>query len=187
MNIFDLSKKLSLGRLNISFKLFFWITPKNRTLGIYDICKNGKHIVFLDYDKFRLEWLENEIKYLQNKYKLSDFYIFQSSPYSYHAVCFDMLSNFLHNKILMETNIDDSFLNAMRFDYGSRVLRVFPKGQTKKPKLLKIIKSINNQYQKSIDHIKAFEYNYDISIKNKKNGVNLDEIYLIDYPTEVNV
>jgi len=110
-----------------------------------------------------------------------------SSPYSYHAVCFDMINNHYHNKILMETNIDDSFLNAMRFDYGSRVLRVFPKGQTKKPKLLKTIKSKYNHYTKSLDHIKVFEYNYGIKIKNRKNGIKLDEIYLIDYPTELNV
>ena len=163
------------------------MTSKYRTIGVYDICKNGKHVLFLDYDKFRFEWLVNEIKYLQKKYKLSDFYIFKSSSYSFHAVCFDMLSNYLHTRVLMETNIDDSFLNAMRFDYGSRVLRIFPKGRTDKPQFLKIIKSRFNKHPKSLDHIKLFENNYNIKVENKRGGISLDEIYLINYPTELNV
>jgi len=187
MNIIEVSKKFKVHRINFSFKLFVWTTPKTRTTGVYDICKNGRHILLLDYDKFRLEWLENEIKYLQQKYKLSDFYIFQSSQYSYHAVCFDMLENYLHNQILRQTNIDESFMNATKFDYGSRVLRIFPKGKTPKPKFLKTIKSRFNKYPKSLDHIELFEKNYDIKITNKTKAKKLGEIYLINYPTEVNV
>ena len=60
---------------NFSLELKFSLTH-NRTamaIGTYSICNDGKHVIYLDYDKFRIEWLKDELRYLQKEYNLSSF------------------------------------------------------------------------------------------------------------------
>ena len=182
--------------LNHRFQFYFshYSISNIRTIGIYDICMDGSHILFMDYDKFRLDWLEQELKKFQNEYKLSDFIILQSSETSFHAICFDKLIPSKHNQIIQLSNCDEAFRNAIRWDIGARVLRVSPKGRTEKPKYIKTIKSKYNIHKKSKPHIKFFQFNYDIPKINHKNSdleskSTLDDgkVYIINYPTKKNV
>lgn len=183
----NLRRVIRIGRLEFFYNFALRWRRGVYTIGIYDICKDGKHILFLDYDTFRWDWLIDELKFLQNKYKLSDFYIFESSAGSYHAVCFDKLPNYELHLILRETNVDESFYNAVHFDYGSRVLRLFPKGKKAPPRFVKCLESRYNRREKSLDHIETFELNYGIRVKNRVKGVSLGQVYLIKYYTEHSV
>lgn len=180
----QLKKSFRIGRFELGYSIRCTIRKGAYTVGIYDLCKDGKHVIFLDYDTFRWEWLIDELAYLQDKYLLSDFYIFSSSLDSYHAVCFDKLVNCELQDVLRETNIDESFFNSVRFDYGARVLRLFPKGKISAPKFSNVIISKHNTRQKSLDHIKAFELHYGIKNINKRNAVELGKTYFIQYYTE---
>lgn len=155
-----------------------------RTQGLYDICEDGRHVIFLDYDKFRLDWLESEIRYLQKKFKIGDFIILESSENSFHAICFDKLHPKQHQKILDQTNCDEAFKNAPRWDFGSRVLRTFPKGNTGKPKYIKTIHSKYNNKEKSKAHAKFFALNYNIFDLRVGKHDGSTKVFLIDYPTK---
>lgn len=184
MEKMKLNYTFGIGRWRFQLFVNSYILSKVRTQGIYDICEDGRHVVFLDYDRFKLEWLENEIHYLQNKFKLGDFIILESSENSYHAVCFDKLHPREHQKVIDQSNCDEAFKNAPRWDYGSRVLRAFPKGNTQKPKYMKIIQSIyNDNREKSKAHHKFFRLNYDIGDLRHQKLDNSVKVYLIDYPT----
>ena len=176
---------IKLGRFN--FSIASWVTSKVRTTGIYDITEGGKHVLFLDYDKTRLEWLKAELKRLQEENNLSDIYVIQSSEKSYHAICCDEMHAIEAQQIILQTNCDESFKKAMYYDYCSRVLRTFPKGHTPKPKYLLTLKSKHNQRKKSLAHIKFLQLNYGIPNMNFENNNGIEKIWLIDYPTKKNV
>ena len=182
-----LNQTLRVLNYRIQFYISFYKTSNKRTIGIYDICSDSKHVLFLDYDKFRLDWLENELRWLQKTFILSDFIILESSEGSYHAVCFDKFDLYQHHKIIQTTNVDEAFRNAPRWDYGSRVLRVLPKGKTRKPKYITTIYSKHNLRLKSNAHLKFFKHHYDIPFLNNENNDGLGKVYLIDYPTKKNI
>lgn len=184
-----INQTLNIGRWRFQFFISSYKISKVRTQGIYDICSdNSRHVIFLDYDKFRLDWLEAEIRYLQNKFKLGDFVILESSEDSYHCVCFDKMCGQEHQQVIDQSNCDLAFKNAPRWDYGARVLRIWDKGNTKKPKFLKIIKSIyHDNREKSNAHLKFFCLNYDIKDFRHENLDKTTKVYLIDYPTKKGV
>ena len=174
-----------LGRANI--KIGLWLTSKHKTMGVYDWVKGGYHVLFLDYDNIHLEWLIDELKRIQEQFHLSNFYLFHSSFNSYHAVCFDVLTASDCQKIIMQTNCDETFKKAMFYDHCSRVLRVHPKGHTAKPIYKGIIPSNYRARQKSTGHMKFFAFNYNMNNIDCSNENNIYDIKLINYPTKKNV
>ena len=178
-----LQRKLNIGRFHFSFTLKAYWKRGVITIGCYDLCPDSTHVIFLDYDKFRFEWILDELRYLQRKFKLSTFYIFESSRGSFHAVCFDKLRNYELHKLLQCTNIDESFYSASFWDYGSRVLRLFPKGEKPAPSLRLALRSKYHKRLKSLDHIELFEKNYGIKI-DKRNAERLGKVWMIKYRTE---
>lgn len=178
---------LKLGRFNLSFAC--WFASKTRTQGIYDWVEGGHHVLFLDYDRMRKEWVEEELKRLQTEFKLSNIYVLQSSERCFHAICCDVLLPVAAQQIVMQSNCDESFKKAMFYDYCSRVLRTFPKGGTQKPKYLFTLKSEHNQRKKSLAHLKYLQFNYGIPEKdmNYENHNDNGIIWHIDYPTKKNI
>jgi len=174
-----------IGRLNIRFGM--WLTSKNKTIGVYDWVKGGYHVLFLDYDNIHLNWLLQELKRIQEQFKLSNLYIFHSSYNSYHVVCFDVLTAMETQQIVMTTNCDESFKKAMYYDHCSRVLRTHAKGKTDKPIFKGVIPSFYRHRKKSSGHIKFFNFNYDLRIIDCSNENNIYEVKLINYPTKKNV
>lgn len=185
---FDIN--LNFFKIDLGFTFRLEKKDFSYAIGTYSLCSDGKHCVYLDYDNFREEWLTSEIKFLIEKYKLSDFYIFISSSnldkVKFHAICFDKLTARYYNDIVMESNADMLFRNNSFFDLqNARVLRFSAKteSQINRPKFHKLIKSPYNLKQKSLSHITFYEKMFDIKIRNKSNNDNINDIGIIKYAT----
>lgn len=176
---------IKLGRFNLS--IASWFASKTKTTGIYDWIEGGMHVLFMDYDKMREEWLKQELLNIQNENKLSDIIVLQSSERSFHAICCDELTAIEAQRIVLQSNCDESFKKAMYYDYCSRVLRTFAKGHTEKPKYLFTLKSEHNQRKKSLAHLKFLKFNYDIPDMNFTNHNEKGKIWMIEYPTKKNI
>jgi len=146
------------------------------------------HVIFLDYDCVMLENLEEELRWLQQKYKLSDFIILESSQKngSYHAICLDYVTPREWGKIIRETNIDENYATLpINQDFRSWVLRVFPKGSSVAPKLLKVISSKYNSRKKSLAHALFFKYHHrlDYYVSTLKNLDKNTKLMFLNYKT----
>jgi len=176
---------IKLGRFNLS--IAGRVASKVRTTGIYDWVEGGEHVLFMDYDKMQLSWLKQELTRLQREHKLSDIYIIQSSERSFHAICCDVMPAIEAQRIILQTNCDESFKKAMFYDYCSRVLRTFPKGHTAKPKYLTTLRSEYNERKKSLAHLTFLKFHYGIPNMNFENHNDEGKICMIDYPTKKNI
>lgn len=67
------------------------------------------HIIMIDYDRKTLKEVISDIVKLMFIYKLGDFYLFQSSKDSYHAVCFDVVNIEFYKKILNDSVCDNDY------------------------------------------------------------------------------
>lgn len=181
------------GRFNLIFKM--WWASKVRTMGIYDWVEGGQKVLFLDYDNIRKEWLLQELTRIQREYKLSQIYLFQTRKKneegdgSFHAICADILSNIEAQRIILQTNCDESFKKAMNYDYCSHVLRTFPKGGVASPQYLLSLKSEHTHRKKALGHLRFLEFQYGIPAEemNYENHNDNGRIWAIDYPTKKNI
>ena len=78
--------------------------------GYTNQCINGSYVLFLDFDNVFPSYVYDNIKKVQKKFKLSDFYVFQSSANGYHAVCFDKVGYELLVKIMWYADVDEYFI-----------------------------------------------------------------------------
>ena len=164
-------------------KCIFEIRRKNKKYvqGYTNRCQDGKYVIFLDYDRIDPEWLVEEIKALQDEFELSDFYVFESSKNSYHAVCIDKmpLNEFVH--IARNTSIDRDFIDVPMM-YGKRVwtLRVTNKNDVPVRFMGKIPSAYITRYQSSAHAQKLndfFDLDIDVAMPD-----NLDKLVYCSYP-----
>ena len=177
--------------LQIHIKLFdynLWIRfHKNfvttRTLGIRNITQNGIfRVPFFDFDNILYVHLIQELKYLQQRYQLSDMYIFRASqkPNSYHVICLDKLSYKEWIEILNLSSCDQ-FYKTMPIsnDFKTWVLRISKKADSLAPKLIRILKSRYHWRIKNNAHYLFLKYHHNVKYK----PFNLDQSYKL-YTTE---
>ena len=99
------------GRRN-SFA-FTSLKQKTETINGYtNRTKDGLYCVFIDYDDLELKWVMQEIERLQKDYRLSTFYILESSPGNFHAVCFDKLSLGEYLTVLRNSSVDPRYMDV---------------------------------------------------------------------------
>ena len=110
------------------------------------------HVLFIDYDDIRADVLEEELVFLQNEFKLGNFYIFRTKesgmredgiPFGcYHAICLDVDTIRRYYHILQHTSTEYAFQNAPKI-YPERawVLRWDRKGERGKPAFLTTVES----------------------------------------------
>jgi signal peptidase I len=157
------------------------------TVGIRNSTDDGKRLMFLDYDNILYkENLLPELHYLQEKYGLSDFYIFKSSQKigNYHVICLDKLTAREWCNLIEETNVDNNYKRVPIFvDNKAWVLRFIPKKNSLKPELIEIMKSKHHERTKSRPHAKFLELNYDIKIESLINLDNEKEVTITTYQT----
>ena len=172
--------RFNLFNFETKFNVSFVKKKVGFVIGSYSLCHDGKHVVYLDYDRFRREWMEQELTYLIEKYKLSDFYILSSSSEGvnekFHAVCFDKTSPKEYQIIAHDSNCDTSFKNINNFDYhNARVLRFSGKSNSKinHPVLISIIKSLYNLRHKSKMHLDMYS-KLGFIPEHKMNRINQD-------------
>lgn len=190
MIIYENTKLKRFGNFMINFSFRLSHLKTGVAVGTYSICSDGKHIIYLDYDNFREEWLLDELRYLRDKYKLSNFYILSSSlqdkKYKFHAVCFDKVNARLYNEIVLKSNADMLFKKNNFFDNeNARVLRFSGKNKSsiKMPKYYGFLKSKFHQRKKSLGHINFYRKMFNMCITNI-NHDNKDDIQVIRYTTQ---
>lgn len=109
-NIFNMTIGLSIIRKR-----------KEKIYGYTNRCDDGKFIIFLDYDDLPIEWIEQEVKHLQETYDLGDFYIFKSSNNGIHAVCFTKVTLTELQIILLNSSVCTEYVK-IPFQIGKRLL-----------------------------------------------------------------
>jgi len=106
-----------------------WKKLQNDVIGYTNRCMDGKYIITLDYDGLELEWIEQEIKAIQETFGLGNFYIFKSNK-GYHAVCLDKVTLNYYLKIASNTSVDEDYINVpLRYGKKLWTLRITPKNK----------------------------------------------------------
>lgn len=106
-----------LNRLNIRFKLgnitIFGMIAKTQTLsGISSRVGYDKNIILWDLDNCTLKEAIKALEYVQQKYNLSDIYIFGDRDNGFNASCFTIVSYNTLLRILIDTDyIDNGFIS----------------------------------------------------------------------------
>ena len=185
-NKYGIQLHIEFFKINFMVRIFSRIDTEH-TVGLRNKTKDGKHCVFLDYDNMLFEeHLVPELKYLQKTHRLSDFYVFKSSQKlgNYHVICLDKLNAREWMSVIEETNVDQNYKKVpISLDNKSWVLRFLPKAESKKPKLIMIMRSRFQKRSKSNAHALFLKYNYDVNIENIKNLDQFTDVTMTVYET----
>lgn len=185
---YGLDIQIEILKINTIIRIFKRFDLED-TLGIRNSCypESSARLLFLDYDNMLYkEQLIPELKWLQQRYELSSFFIFKSSQKigAYHIICLDKLTPREWAEIIPNTNVDQNYkLVPIYKDNKAWVLRFIPKRESNKPKLIKIMTSPHNQRQKSLAHALFLKYNYGIDISKIKNLDKNTKTMITIYPT----
>lgn len=179
----DLFQKI---KFNLSLNQFFF--GVRETIGVRNSSGRGmnKRVIFLDYDNVLFEeMLVPELKYLQDKYGLSDFVVLKSSqkPNCFHAVCFDNVSVSTWKDVVEESSCDENYKKPSLKDFKTSVLRISPKGSSDAPTFFSIMRSPFNQFVKSNAHFNFFVSNYGIPIVKKGRFDDSESVLIVEYTT----
>ncbi len=190
ISILDYTFSVKLTTYKVFSLTFLFVkTPDKETFGMTSRCKDGKHILFFDFDGLTLKETVEEIYFMMGRYELTDFYLFENDiENSYHAVCLNKFCLSEAMDIIGKSSADRGFKNApYLFKRRRWVLRVSPKGNRNKPKFLKRIKSKNFTGDISTAHRIFLNLNYDLKIKPYKFEDNFKEdIEICSYNTGAN-
>ena len=123
------------------------------TFGIQSDTIDNEHIVMLDFDTgtYNLKYIIKELKYLQDVYKLSDFYVYKTE-HGFHAFTLDKLELELIAEMLYNTNLVDELFTYFAVERGFFVLR-----WGKDKEYLFTLTSDNDYYEKSLAHYDFFK------------------------------
>lgn len=98
--------------------------------GIGNRTSDAEYVVFLDYDDTPLEWIEEEVKMIQEWTPCSTAYLFKTQK-GYHVVFLEKF--FLDNliRILQMTSVDKNYLSVpLKYAKKTWVLRQTKKGES---------------------------------------------------------
>lgn len=127
---------------SFQFKAALYSTPETWVYGYSSRTQKGKYVLFHDYDNLQKEDVIEELKALQARFRLSNYYLFQLAKNSFHAVCLDTFSLSEAFEIQKQTSSDSAFIHAP-LNLGMRewVLRIGKKGDRKEPEFIETINS----------------------------------------------
>lgn len=138
---------------------------KKEVIGYSSRCQEGSHIIIGDLDKpFKLEWLEAEIRNIQEEFELGNFYLFDSGG-GWHFVCLDKVTYSGLIEILRHTSVDPYHI-LVPTKWGEKLLtlRVSEKNG-KKPTFVKTLSSKwNEENEKSRMHTILLNNLFDLNI-----------------------
>jgi len=150
------------------FSFYVFKKPQTPTVGMQSRCADSRHVLFLDYDCITYDALIEELKYIQEIFQLSEFYIFKSSPKredKYHAICLDKASFKEIWDIINETSCDYAFKKAPGIQQiRSWVLRFAPKKSREAPQFIQVLKSKYHIREQSAAHAKFLEVYYKVPV-----------------------
>lgn len=169
----------------IRFTVQLYKSPKTWTTGISSRCKDGRHVVFIDYDKQEFKQVFDEIKFLQQTFNLSRAYFFKTGVDSFHVIFLDKLPLLKVFEILQASNCEWSYLNSVKLVRGREwVLRIAEKGKRKRPRFFCSVHSNKKQKNPISTAHKLFLVKWH-GVQNYKYDLedNITEIPVIDYTT----
>jgi hypothetical protein len=124
----NLTLKLNLP-FNISISI--WLQKIDRVLGINSRIgkrENDKHILLWDFDNVYLYVVEDRLKYVQEKYNLSNIYIIaDNEKNSYKALCFTQQTFWEMIGILYNTQFIDQSFYRWTVRKGQATMRISKK------------------------------------------------------------
>lgn len=114
----------------------------------------GQYVLFHDYDNLDEEAIVQELEFLQDKFKLSDYYLFKlDRENSFHAVCLDTFPIAKAYNIQQATSCDLAFIHSIKNLHTKEwILRWDKKGSRDAPIYVRTIKSKNRVHKKSSAH-----------------------------------
>jgi hypothetical protein len=143
---------------SFQFKFSLYATPETWVYGYSSRCKDGKYVLFHDYDDLSKNDVIEELKTLQSRFHLSDYYLFKLGKKSFHAVCLDKFSLSDAFEIQKQTSCDSAFIRApLCLGMREWVLRIGKKGERSEPKFIKKIRSDYRERTLSRAHAKFME------------------------------
>ena len=147
--------KIPFVKRDFQFNIVLYKHPDKWVVGWSSRTEQGRYVLFHDYDNLQLEDIVPELQFLQEKFHLSDYYVFELSDRknSYHAVCLDTFSLREAFDIQQTTSCDLAFIRAVK-DLHSKewILRLGRKGNRSSPTYIQTIKSPYNRHIKSSAH-----------------------------------
>ena len=176
-------KKFEIGNRMIVFKTY--LLDKG-VKGIKSNCKDGKHVLFIDLDNINPKWLEQRIKEMMKRFKLSDVYVFVTKENSFHVICLD---KFTKGEIIDIQSWFDQALTYTYQIYGIKrdgwVLRTSEKHNRYIPKYFMTIRGSCLIYHKqSSAHAEWLREYYKVPVK-LRNPDKLKVLTKDNYPTVV--
>ncbi len=176
------------------FKCVYVFKRPQIVQGITSYCKDGMHVLYIDFDDVPLWLVKEDFKRISEKYNLPDSYLIKTHEEeqdgeffgNYHIVS---LRKFYANQItqiISETNADANFMTMpLKKKWRSWVLRIGPKRNKSKPRFAEILKSNSNSKEGiiiSTPHRKFFEAAYcKIDYPDNVKNDSLTKCFFQDY------
>lgn len=179
------TQRLSLFGKVIFFKFQVIDEPHTYTAGITSRCKDGQHILFLDWDGVDESVVRNDIRYIIKNFRLGDCYLFKTDN-GFHLICLDKMPFGEVVNIQGHTCCDYAFKSALQtFGDRSWVLRVVKKGDSPKPVFLEVIRGMGYR-EKSLAHAMFLSKYYGVNVDSLLVPHQFDdesELDLLEYKT----
>lgn len=163
-----ISHSIRLKNWMLLIKIHTLKIPKEATAGMSArIPHTTDFVVFLDYDNIDDERLVDELMYLQELFRLGDFYVFATNEYGRHAICIDRLGLRYAVKVLDNSTCDFIFKKgAVINEFRTWILRVLGKGDRPKPEFLYLVQSpYNGKRLQSQAHAKFLQIHYQCPVR----------------------
>lgn len=126
-----ISWKVPFTQRTLRTHFLFYNTPNTWVHGYSSRTEQGRYVLFHDFDKNDFESIVEELKYLQKKFKLSTYYIFElDRKDSFHAVCLDTFTLCEAYEIQKQTSADQAFVHSIKnLQTREWILRLGAKGK----------------------------------------------------------
>lgn len=161
----------------------FYRAPTAWVHGYSARTEQGKSVLFMDYDNLDLKSVLQELRFLQQKHSLSDFYVFElDRTDSFHAVCLDTMPLSEVHKILTASSCDAAFINSVRLLRSREwVLRFDKKANRAAPSFICKVRAKGCRIKSSAHALFLKQLNAPVSVSGKWD--HCKELTLIDYNT----
>lgn len=151
-----------------------------KVFGFANNTLDGRYVMFLDYDTPSLDSIKATMRELQDKFYLSDIYIFETNN-GFHCICFDKITLDQYLAILNLSYCCENFRKTpLLFGHNQWTLRLTEK-DGRKPKFIYRLTSNYNILEKSFAHISIIEKIYGLKI-NKLNNDGVTKLIGCKYP-----
>ncbi len=183
---FLINFKIPFVKRTFDFRISLYKTPTEYTHGYTARTKQGRYVLLMDYDNLELEDIENELRFLIEKYLLPDFYLFKmpDRENSYHAFNPALFSLYDAFTLLKSTSCDQAFKRSpLHFKGKDWVLRFGEKGKRSAPEFLKIIKSSYDFFDVSTAHLLFIQKVFKVPEQSYKREDGIKETPIIKYNT----